>query len=630
MGYILKEKCIKKFKVAVEIADFICYVKYVNKKDEIPKGLVDDLYALFKNKKRITKKEIKQQISLHIHHLSPLMFKEKKLSLYYNPLTETVIPNKDKELLNTYDAPFVLIMNKNITKRYQKEEFLNHFTDLYHDSYYLLDIRYYGIEKKYYEVDFELCLNEKELMIKSSNPLYVDCLLKQYEMHEIIEGLGLSQEIDYKGTILQSENTTYHDLENVYLFEKETILEHLVDCYESSHFMFINNVFLKSMDISLNELIKPQDKPKLIVVLEENNHQYFEQHNNHEINRIENIHNNQILYVNEHLFRESNGSKTYILMMNDHYHIILNQLGSIYQNLPFIAKCQNKDVKLIHNLIDKYYDTKRINSYIDYLLYMTYILDEEALNHNLNYYLANTLKSTTKSIFRLNFDRRESLPYKDLKKLLKVEKLAKELNKAVKISIENQKLLLEDMENMIRTFDNLESIVEFSQVVDRVLKALKINMELYENQIIQIQTLINLKKIILTKEEVNFILDTSVLMDEPDVFHKYFSDKQIIVHSIIKNELERHRANNINAVRAIRNINLLKNDDNKNLQFIQNEEKASELTKPQKLQVFEELIDHFYHLGKQSVVVSNDMSKDLYDKNKNHMIRLKHVPLLFK
>ena len=47
-------------------------------------------------------------------------------------------------------------------------------------------------------------------------------------------------------------------------------------------------------------------------------------------------------------------------------------------------------------------------------------------------------------------------------------------------------------------------------------------------------------------------------MDEPDIFHKYFNNNSIIVHSVIKDELEHFRGSNINAVRAMRNINYLK------------------------------------------------------------------------
>jgi len=54
------ETCLKKFKVAVEVANFVCYVKYVNQaNDAITQNFIDTLYELINSKANInTRTEI--------------------------------------------------------------------------------------------------------------------------------------------------------------------------------------------------------------------------------------------------------------------------------------------------------------------------------------------------------------------------------------------------------------------------------------------------------------------------------------------------------------------------------------------------------------------------------------------
>ncbi len=626
----MAETCLKKFQIGIEVADFICYLKYINKKNEdIHLDLVDSLYELVTNNPNVSKNEIAKLINLYTHQLAPSMLQERKFDLYYNSITNKLFTNVD-DLSDTYNSPFVIHMNTDIVKRFNKDEFMNHFTDTYPDLF-LLDIRYYGIERKYYEVSAEIYLSEEALTLKSNEPEYVNYLLAQYNMNEIVEKLGLSQKINHQGNILTTENSANGTIEDVYGFNQETVLDQLVECYETSSCVFINNVFLKTFNINMNGLLQSQNVPKLIFVLEQNEYDYFDKTSSNQIDRIEKIDNNTIVHISEHLFRQSSGYSSYILMMNDKYHITLNQLNEQYFKFPFIAKYQNKNLDLFRNILTKYLEHKRLDSYIENLLLWIFILEEEELNSNLNYYLVSSLKTSALSSLRFYHDSRESLPLKDLKKLLQVVNLAKELSKTIELNSKNIKLILNDMLNMIRKLNNLEEIVDFESVVEDVQQTFNINDMMFEEDLTQLKTLISVKRLILTKEQdIKFILDTSVLMDEPDLFQKYFNDKSIIVPSIIRDELENMRVNNINAVRAIRNINLLRNDPTFKIQYINGEEIPGGFNKHNKIKIFEDLINQFSLAGKRPILVSNDMSHDLYDNNKDSMIQLKHLQLLFK
>ncbi|QVK17171.1 hypothetical protein KHQ81_09750 [Mycoplasmatota bacterium] len=627
----MAETCLKHFKVAIEVTNYVCYVKYVDKKNSgISKDLVDDLYDLLKNKINvISKKDIEKLLSFHMHHLTPSMFKDDKFNLCYNAITEKFIIDEN-ELSDSYEAPFVIKTKSDMVKRYNKDEFMNHFTDMYHNSLFLLDIRYYGLEKKYYEVEFDLYLNEEALIIKSQEPLYVDYLLEQYNMNQIVDMLGLTQPINHKGHVLTPESISNDSVESVYPFNKKTILDHLVECYETSHCVFINQVFMKSFNIDLDDLITELNQPKLIFVLEENANCYSERSLNNQIDRIEYKDGNTIVHISEHLFRESCGNSSYILLMNELYHTTLNQLGPSYFQFPYIAKCHNKNMNLFHNILNKYFDSKRLNSYIDNLFIWIFVLEEEELNSNLNYYLVNSFRSSAFSIRRFNYDSRDALPFKDLKKLVQIYRLGSKISKKIELTTSNVKLLFNDMVNMIGKLNSLESIDEFISVIEEVIQVFNIDEKAFEEDIVQIYTLIDIKRVIFLKEQdINFLLDTSVIIDEPDLFHKYFNDKSIIVPSIISDELENYRVNNINAVRAIRNINLLKNESNSKFQYITEDSMFEEFTKPHKVKVFQDLMHQYSQAGKQIVLVSNDKSYDLYKNNKNHFIQLKHIPVLF-
>ncbi len=625
----MPETCLKKFKVAVEVANFICYVKYVDQsKDDLVPNLAEALYGLVKQKSDLKKEDIAELINLHTHQLTPGMLKERKFSLPYNPINDQYLKNNE-EINDSYDTPFVIKMSHSIEKQFDKDTFMNHFTDMYHDSLFLIDIRYYGIEKKYYDVDFEICLSEKELLIKSSDNHLVNSLLAQYDIKQIVDTLDLYQEPETIN-ILSYDNLSNMIIEGVYKFDSKSVLEQLVECYEASPCLFINNVFLKTLNINIDDLLTPGESPKLLIVLEKRDYNYFNQQKTNTVNRIEKIGNNTILYIDEHLFREAIGNMAYILMMNEKNHVTLNKLGVEFNGYPYLAKVQNRDLRFFQNILEKYFEIKKLDSYMDNLLLLTFVYDQELINSNLNYYLVNTLRSNT-SILHFNVESRESLPFTDLVKLIDVYHLAEQLNKKIELNPNNIKLLLDDMTNMIRKVDSIKKLTDFYVIMQEVLVVFNIDETTYENEVTKIKTLLDIKKTIFEKDkDISFILDTSVLIDEPDIFHKYFNNNKIVVHSIIQDELECFRGNNINAVRAIRNINYLRNNPGAHLQFIRGEKVNTVFTKPIKIKIFENLINQLNSEGKYPVLVSNDDNLVLYEKNKDNIIELKHLPLLFK
>lgn len=622
------ETCLKKFKVAVEVANFICYVKYVNQaNDAITQNFIDTLYELINSKANINKKDIEDFMSLHKYQLRPNMLQEQKFSLPYNPISDKYL--KSQENINdSYDTQFLIKTINNIETYFNKNTFMNHFTDMYQNSLFLLDIRYYGMEKKYYEVDFELYLTENKLYLKSSDDKLVTSLLEQYDLEEIIQTLDLRQELDYQH-VIAPDNIKNGMLNSIYPFNKESILEQLVDNYETSNCMFINNVFLNAIDVSYMDLIKALEIPKLLIVLERQEYSYFNQHKNNHINRIEKIDNNTIIHIDEHLFREAIGNMGYIIMMNESNNVVLSQLDPDYGKFPYIGVMKNKDLSLFKNILDKFFEIKKLDSYMDNLLLLTFVLNEEVINSNLNYFLVNTLK-TKSSFLRMNLDSRESLPFTDLKKLVQIYYLAQKLQKKISINPQNVKLLLNDMLNMIRKINDYDRWNEYKSIMNEVLQIFNIDVEMYEAEITRIEVLLDIKRTIFEKDkDISFILDTSVLMDEPDIFNKYFNNSSIVVHSIIQDELENYRGTDINAVRAMRNINYLRNNPKAQMQFIRGEKGDTKFTKLLKVRVFEDLMKQLNNEGKYPVIVSNDNELVLFQKNKANIIQLDHIPLLY-
>jgi hypothetical protein len=622
------ETCLKKFKVAVEVANFICYVKYVNQaNDAITQNFIDTLYELINSKANINKKDIEDFMSLHKYQLRPNMLQEQKFSLPYNPISDKYL--KSQENINdSYDTQFLIKTINNIETYFNKNTFMNHFTDMYQNSLFLLDIRYYGMEKKYYEVDFELYLTENKLYLKSSDDKLVTSLLEQYDLEEIIQTLDLRQELDYQH-VIAPDNIKNGMLNSIYPFNKESILEQLVDNYETSNCMFINNVFLNAIDVSYMDLIKALEIPKLLIVLERQEYSYFNQHKNNHINRIEKIDNNTIIHIDEHLFREAIGNMGYIIMMNESNNVVLSQLDPDYGKFPYIGVMKNKDLSLFKNILDKFFEIKKLDSYMDNLLLLTFVLNEEVINSNLNYFLVNTLK-TKSSFLRMNLDSRESLPFTDLKKLVQIYYLAQKLQKKISINPQNVKLLLNDMLNMIRKINDYDRWNEYKSIMNEVLQIFNIDVEMYETEITRIEVLLDIKRTIFEKDkDISFILDTSVLMDEPDIFNKYFNNSSIVVHSIIQDELENYRGTDINAVRAMRNINYLRNNPKAQMQFIRGEKGDTKFTKLLKVKVFEDLMKQLNNEGKYPVIVSNDNELVLFQKNKANIIQLDHIPLLY-
>jgi len=623
----MPDTCISKFKVAVEVANFICYVKYINKGEQnTVNKITNALYKQINNNQNVSKDDIADIINLYRNQLSPSMLKEDKFSLPYNPINDKYLTNSEN-ISDTYDAQFIIKTNTNIENRFSKNNFMNSITDNNQGTLFLLDIRYYGMETKYYEVDFELHLSEKEIYIKSSDEKLVDKFFEQYDLQQVCDILGIIKEIDYNHYLEQSD-ILKENLNEIYSFNNSTLLEQLVDSYEVGNCVFLNNVFLNKVDIDFKALIKPLEKPKLVVVLEKQDYNYFSNSNN-KINRIENIDNNLIVYIDENLFREAIGNRGYLLIMNDFHKVTLNKLDKEYANIVYLAKMDNKDLNIFKNILEKYFDIKNMSSYIDNLSLLAFVLTEEEINSNLNYYLVNELKSNS-SILRFNLETREQMPYSELKKLINIYYLAKDLGKVMTITTSNIKLLLSDMLNMIKQINNIEKVNEFKIVVDEVLKIFNVDVVAFEKEINKILTLLNIKKAMVEKEKsISFILDTSALMDEPDVFHKYFNNNSIIVHSIIKDELEYFRGNNINAVRAMRNINYLKNNPKSQFEYIVGEKSETEFTKLYKVKIFEDLIERLNNEGRYPVIVSNDNELVLYEKKKRNVIELNHIPLLF-
>lgn len=632
-GKSMSNTLLKKFKVAVELADFICYVKYIDKNTErSSEELVDDLLDLCSNKENVTRKDISQVVRMHSNHLSPSMFREEKFHICYNTMTNQFIPS-DENLFDSYTTPFVIKVNPNIDKRFNKEEFTNHFADLYHDLF-LIDVRYYGLEHQYYEVEAELHLIGSELVLKAEHEQYVTDLLRQYDINEIVEILGLNKALPYSGSLLVN-NKALPEYLDVFSYDTSSVLEYLVESYESSNYVFINHIFLKGINFDLNSLFKPLDKPKLIVILEENKHQYFNQLQvNNQIDRIETINGNTILYISENLFREACGYYSHVLVMNDRNHLAINNLGAGYNQFQFLSKCKNERNNFIESILEKYFERKRLSSYIDNLMLYAFVLDNETINSNLNYYLVNSLKSNSSFISRFSNQSRESIQFNELKKLMNVYHLTTQLNKPIVLHEENCQLLLNDIEKMVLNLKDDEKILEFESVINDVFISFNMYTEKYAKQIEQLQQLISIKQVILSnKQDLEFILDTSVLIDEPDLFYKYFNDKSIVVHSIIKDELENYRMNNINAIRAIRNINMLRDNPKMKLKFISSGDERKvglEYIKPLKVKALQDLMMRFTHEGKRPILISNDShSYDLYERNKDDIIQLKHLPLLF-
>ncbi|HEY8364278.1 MAG TPA: hypothetical protein VIK84_01790 [Haloplasmataceae bacterium] len=624
----MPETCLKKFKVAVEVANFICYVKYVDKTDkEKLSDLVNTLYDYFANKQEINKNEIAKLVELHSSQLNSHMLKEEKFGLPYNPINNKYLKNIE-EINDSYSAPFLIRMSNTISNRFDKNTFMNHFTDIYKDSLFLLDIRYYGVDSLYYEVDFGIYLNEKEIYLKSEDPKYVTSLLEQYDLKQIIDVLGIKEDSNYSH--YQEIKNKNDKIKEIYPYNSQSVLEQLVDFYETGNCIFVNNIFLNSLNFSYEDLIKPIDSPKLIVVLERQEYNYFNQYKNQVINRLEYMDNNTIMHIDEYLFREAIGNMAHVLMMNDYYYITLNRLDSNYDNFLYLAKSENKDLQFFNYIVENYNENKKVSSYIDRLLLFSFVYDEKTLNSNLNYFLANTLKITS-SFLKFGKETREQLPFTELQKLIQLYYLALQLNKKIELTDENKQLLLCDMLSMIKKVDDQKKWDQFIEVVKESFKIFNIDETVYETEIYKLKTLLNIKRIIFEKEkDINFILDTSVLIDEPDIFHKYFDNNSIVVHSIIQDELEHYRVNNINAVRAMRNINYLKNSPTNKINYIKGEKINSQYTKLLKVKVFEDLMRQLDNEGKYPVLVSNDSELLQFEKDKANIIELNHLPLLLR
>ncbi len=620
----MKNTLLRKFTVALEVANNVCYVKYFDKSgNNLIDQMSDELYSLFK-RSDVTKVEIKRHINLYSKIFMPNMLKEEKFDYIINVITDQFISDSSN-LFNTYECPFVIKIDNQLKREFKKEEIMNYFADLYKDSLYLFDVRYYQLEKLYYNLNFELHLINSKLVIKSENELYTNALLKQYSFKEILSNLGIDAEVDFQANLITPKTIDYID--NVYPVDKAIIMEYLVDYYKNSNCLFINDMFLKKIDIDIDDLTEKQSEPKFLILLQHSDKQYFSNFNNSD-DRIEKQGNIIILYISENLFRESCGMNNYIILMNDKYNLSLNKLGPDYEDFKFLAKGKNSNINYVKQILNTFFNRSNSFSTLDNLFLYMYTMKVEELNNQLNQFLSSVLKANSFTSHNFNQIGRAVFNFDSLKLMIKLSELGVKLGKKLCLSDENILLLLKELEVFIKSCKNELMLSDYENLYKNFIESYNLNTDYYKDYIEKSLYLMNVKRIILQNErEVSFILDTSALLEEPDILFKYFEERKIVIHSLITKELENNRSSNFNAMRAIRNIKMYKGDSKMKLDYIQGPELSDkENINIKKANEFNCLVDKITREGVLPIIVSNEKYNNSMNRN---VFKIKQVSLLF-
>ena len=352
VGESMKEASLKKFTVALEVANFVSYLKYIDKRENhAVNTLSNAIYDLIQREHNVSNSDIKNLVQLHSNLFVPGQLNEEKFNYYFNAITSETLNEKD--IYDTSDVPFIIQLPKETINRFDNQVITNLFTDMYKEIYFLLDVRYYSLETKYIFIDFDLIIQNNNLVLKSDNPIYTDYFLEKYTLKDTIQTLGLEMSLGNKSSYY---TTSYSDelIENAFLFDKKIVFDFLMESYETSNFVFINSSYLKTLEIDIEELIIQKNKPKLLVILETNNNNYFNANLNQRQDRIEKRGNNTILFVSENLIREACGKMDGIIMMNHKTHLSLNKISADYDFI-YLTKVQSQ-VKLIKLIIDTYFE----------------------------------------------------------------------------------------------------------------------------------------------------------------------------------------------------------------------------------------------------------------------------------
>lgn len=620
----MKKTLLSKFSVAVEIANHVCYVKFFDKSEnDLVEQMSDELYKLFAHNE-VKKEDIKRHINLYSNVFLPNMLKEEKFDYIMNVITNQFISDSSN-LNSTYEGPFVIKIDNQLSRDFKKEEMMNYFADLYKDTLYLFDVRYYRLEKLYYNIYFELHIINSKLVIKSDNELYTKALLNQYSFKEILSNLGIDSEIEFQANLITAKTIDY--IYNVYPINKTIIMEYLVDYYKNSNCIFVNDIFLSKLDIKIDDLVDTQSEPKFIILLKHNSKQYFSNFNNN-ADRIEKKGNKIILYISENLFRESCGMNTHIILMNNMYNLSLNKLEPEYEDFKFLAISKNSNLNYVKQILNTYFNRSNSYSVLDNLFLYLFTMNVEEINIQLNQYLSSVLKANSFTSHNFNQLDRAVFNFDSLKLMIKLSELGNTLGKKFILTDENILLLLIELETFIKRCTNEQMLNEYENLYKDIIDCYNLNTEYYNEKIEKSLYLMNVKKIILQKErDVSFILDTSALLEDPDILFKYFQEKQIIIHSLIKKELEDNKSTSFNAVRAIRNINMYKGDPKIKLDYIQGAELSDkENISIRKADEFSGLVEQITRDGLMPIIVSNENYNNSMNRN---VIKIKQVFLLF-
>ena len=262
----------------------------------------------------------------------------------------------------------------------------------------------------------------------------------------------------------------------------------------------------------------------------------------------------------------------------------------------------------------------------------SFILDSEKLSKLLNYQLPNSFRVAASQIYKYNKHDNSITATENLKTLIDLKCLCLQLDVPIILSIDNTGLLLGELESMIHKLHDVTAIKDFEKTVHQIIIQYDEHLQVYRNQIESIYSLLEIKQILISNNQpVKFILDTSALIEEPDLLQKFFRGKTAVVHSIIKDELELQRGTNFNAIRALRNINVSKNDPKVNLEMVQDEifEHNSSSYQSNKVKHLEQLMENCFKDGKRPILVSNDESNfHLYEYKHKDIIQLKQLALI--
>lgn len=612
-------KLFTKFKVAVEVKELNCYIKIIDKRDNaVINDLTNALYM--KMTENVTKDEIKSTIQQYSNVLLPNMFKEEKKICYYDVYTNEFV-NESSVFDNNSNSHFVINLDeKNTDFSLDKETVHNYQSDQYSNSVFIMDVRFNSNSTKYYIEDFELWINDAGFYVKSNRDLFVEKFTEKYDYQKILSSLSLVDIYKFNGNFLYI-NESFENVDEIFKLDEKILLNNLNSYFDNNKILFINSKMLSNLNVDYTQIFKETKDPKLIIILKQNNYDVSNYNNiGIQTNSIDLIDGNYVLTINESLFREACGYNTQILFMAEDSYFAISKLNKKYENFVFISKVKTNGKRYLAPILNEFSQIDEGSCYLNDLLLLAFVLSDEELSRYLNFYIVNSVRlGQDNKIHYTNLNnKRKKITLDTCKYFIDFNKYISKLNKKIIFSKESINALIDEVKDIVRKIIDKNGLDDFVNVIYHIMNICDLKNIIDEDKYEELISLINIKKKLIDYEQnLIFIIDSNIFLEEPDVLTKYFKNKEVIIPQIVMKELKDHKYSSVSSLRAVRSIKIFKEETMNKISII-NENDYISYNNNEELTIHKliDLAKKYPNEKSYSIIVSNDSYLlDIADEN---------------